>query len=122
PGRLDQRLDPGLGMALLEVKNLSVSFPTADGTLHVVRDVSFSVEAGDFFGIVGESGSGKSVLVQAILGLVPGAQLSGQALFNGRNLIGLPAEELRLLRGAKISMIFQDPLSSLHPQYTVGQQ
>lgn len=109
-------------MALLEVKNLSVSFPTADGTLHVVRDVSFSVEAGDFFGIVGESGSGKSVLVQAILGLVPGAQLSGQALFNGRNLIGLPAEELRLLRGAKISMIFQDPLSSLHPQYTVGQQ
>ena len=109
-------------MALLEVKNLSVSFPTADGTLHVVRDVSFSVEAGDFFGIVGESGSGKSVLVQAVLGLVPGAKLSGQALFNGRDLIGLPAEELRRIRGAKISMIFQDPLSSLHPQYTVGQQ
>ncbi|WP_313810789.1 ABC transporter ATP-binding protein [Glutamicibacter sp.] len=109
-------------MALLEVKNLSVSFPTADGTLHVVRDVSFTVEAGDFFGIVGESGSGKSVLVQAIMGLVPGAKLTGQALFNGRNLIGLPAEELRRLRGAKISMIFQDPLSSLHPQYTVGSQ
>lgn len=109
-------------MSLLQVKNLSVSFPTADGTLHVVRDVSFSVEAGDFFGIVGESGSGKSVLVQALLGLIPGAKLSGEALFKGRNLIGLPAEELRRLRGAGISMIFQDPLSSLHPQYTVGQQ
>lgn len=109
-------------MSLLQVKNLSVSFPTADGTLHVVRNVSFTVEAGDFFGIVGESGSGKSVLVQALLGLIPGAQLSGEALFKGRNLIGLPSEELRRLRGAGISMIFQDPLSSLHPQYTVGQQ
>lgn len=109
-------------MPLLQVKNLSVSFPTADGTLHVVRDVSFTVEAGDFFGIVGESGSGKSVLVQALLGLIPSAKVSGEAMFNGRNLIGLPSEELRRIRGAGISMIFQDPLSSLHPQYTVGQQ
>jgi peptide/nickel transport system ATP-binding protein len=109
-------------MAVLEGRNLDVRIPTEDGVIHAVRDVSFSVETGGFFGIVGESGSGKSVLVQAIMGLVPSAQITGQALFDGRDLLAMKPEELRKIRGASISMIFQDPLSSLHPQFTVGWQ
>lgn len=109
-------------MTLLEVKNLVVEIPTEDGTVHAVRDVSFSVGEGEFFGVVGESGSGKSVLVQSIMGLIPNADVSGQALFRGRDLIALDSAGLRSIRGREISMIFQDPLSSLHPQYTVGWQ
>ncbi|KJL31926.1 ABC transporter ATP-binding protein [Microbacterium azadirachtae] len=109
-------------MALLEVTNLVVDIPTEDGTVHAVRDVSFSVAEGEFFGIVGESGSGKSVLVQSIMGLVAGAETSGAALFRGRDLLTLAPEALRGVRGREISMIFQDPLSSLHPQYTIGWQ
>lgn len=109
-------------MALLEVRNLNVQIPTEDGVIHAVRDVSFSVDAGGFFGIVGESGSGKSVMVQSILGLVPQARITGQALFNGRDLLAMAPSELRTIRGASISMIFQDPLSSLHPQFTIGWQ
>jgi len=109
-------------MAVLEVKNLNVRIPTEDGVIHAVRDVSFTVEAGGFFGIVGESGSGKSVLVQAIMGLVPNATITGEALFNGRDLLAIKPDELRKIRGASVSMIFQDPLSSLHPQFTIGWQ
>ncbi|WP_204041312.1 ABC transporter ATP-binding protein [Acrocarpospora phusangensis] len=109
-------------MALLEVSGLTVSFPTPDGVVRAVRGMSFEVERGRTLGIVGESGSGKSVSTQTLMGLTRGAEVSGSARFEGRELIGMPAEELRRLRGAQIAMIFQDPLSSLHPLYTVGWQ
>ncbi|REJ06276.1 ABC transporter ATP-binding protein [Microbacterium bovistercoris] len=109
-------------MSLLDVQNLVVDIPTEDGTVHAVRDVSFAVEQGEFFGVVGESGSGKSVLVQSIMGLIPGAETSGTAMFRGRDLLTLEPGGMRAVRGKEISMIFQDPLSSLHPQYTVGWQ
>ncbi|HET6672654.1 MAG TPA: ABC transporter ATP-binding protein [Agromyces sp.] len=109
-------------MAVLEVRNLNVRIPTEDGVIHAVRDVSFDVEAGSFFGVVGESGSGKSVMVQAMLGLIPGASVTGEAVFDGRDLLTMTQAELRGLRGASVSMIFQDPLSSLHPQFTIGWQ
>ncbi|WP_066374430.1 ABC transporter ATP-binding protein [Herbidospora mongoliensis] len=109
-------------MSLLEVSGLRVTFSTPDGDLQAVRGVSFEVEAGQTLGVVGESGSGKSVSVQALLGLIPGARVEGSALFDGEQLIGMPAEKLRRIRGARIGMIFQDPLSSLHPMYSVGRQ
>ncbi|WP_062429865.1 ABC transporter ATP-binding protein [Herbidospora daliensis] len=109
-------------MSLLEVADLRVTFSTPDGDLRAVRGVSFEVEAGQTLGVVGESGSGKSVSVQALLGLIPGARVEGSALFDGEQLIGMPAERLRRIRGARIGMVFQDPLSSLHPMYSVGRQ
>jgi peptide/nickel transport system ATP-binding protein len=109
-------------MTLLAVQDLTVSFPTADGLVEAVRGISFEVERGKTLGIVGESGSGKSVATQTILGLTRGARISGRALFDGRDLLSLDEEELRHVRGAEIAMIFQDPLSSLHPQYRVGWQ
>lgn len=109
-------------MALLEVKDLKVSFPTLDGVVRAVRGASFSVDHGKTLGIVGESGSGKSVATQTITGLTSRAEISGHAFFEGRDLIGMAEEELRSLRGARIAMIFQDPLSSLHPYYTIGWQ
>ncbi|MFF2495051.1 dipeptide ABC transporter ATP-binding protein [Agromyces sp. NPDC058064] len=109
-------------MALLEVSNLVVDIPTEDGTVHAVQDVSFAVHEGEFFGIVGESGSGKSVMVQSIMGLVAGARTSGTATFRGRDLLALDQAAMRSVRGREIGMVFQDPLSSLHPQYTVGWQ
>lgn len=109
-------------MALLDVKDLHVSFPTIDGVVQAVRGLSFSVDKGQTLGIVGESGSGKSVSTQTITGLTRGAEISGQALFEGKDLLTMTARELREVRGPKIAMIFQDPLSSLHPYYRVGWQ
>ena len=109
-------------MALLEVDNLSVSFHTADGVVRAVRGLSFSVDGGKTLGIVGESGSGKSVSTQTIMGLVRGAEVTGTAKFEGRDLLTMAPDELRKIRGLKIGMIFQDPLSSLHPYYKVGWQ
>ena len=109
-------------MNRLEVRDLTVTFPTADGLVKAVRGVSFAVAAGKTLGIVGESGSGKSVTMQTIIGLTRGARVSGQAFFEGRDLLAMDAEELRHVRGAEISMIFQDPLSSLHPYYRIGWQ
>jgi len=109
-------------MSLLAVEDLTVSFPTADGLVEAVRGISFEVESGKTLGIVGESGSGKSVATQTIVGLTQGARISGRALFEGRDLLTMEAEALRRIRGAQIAMIFQDPLSSLHPQYRVGWQ
>jgi oligopeptide/dipeptide ABC transporter ATP-binding protein len=109
-------------MALLEVDDLHVSFSTEDGVLRAVRGVSFTVEAGQTLGIVGESGSGKSVSTQTIVGLTRGARVSGSARFEGRDLLSASDAELRRIRGAQIGMIFQDPLSSLHPQHRVGWQ
>jgi len=109
---------------LLEVKDLSVHFPTEDGLVKAVDGVSFSVDRGETLGVVGESGSGKSVTFLTVLGLINRkvAQVQGEVLFQGRNLLELPAEELQDIRGSRISMIFQDPMTSLHPYYRVGQQ
>jgi len=109
-------------MSLLSVRDLRVTFHTADGLVQAVRGVSFDVDAGQTLGIVGESGSGKTVCTQALLGLVPGADVRGQALFAERDLLTMRPAELRAIRGARIAMIFQDPLSSLHPLYRVGWQ
>ncbi len=109
-------------MPLLDVRDLAVSFVTADGVVQAVRGISFDVERGRTLGIVGESGSGKSVAMQTIVGLTQGARISGRALFEGRDLLGMRADDLRRIRGAEIALIFQDPLSSLHPHYRVGWQ
>jgi oligopeptide/dipeptide ABC transporter ATP-binding protein len=109
-------------VTLLSVKDLTVSFPTADGVVKAVRGVSFDVEAGRTIGIVGESGSGKTVLTQTLLGLTPGADITGSAMFDGIDLLKVPEDEKRKIRGAQISVIFQDPLTSLHPLYRVGWQ
>jgi len=109
-------------VALLEVEELSVAFNTSDGVVQAVRNVSFTLEAGQTLGIVGESGSGKSVSTQTIMGLTRGATISGRALFQGRDLFDMGPDELASVRGAEIAMIFQDPLSSLHPYYRVGWQ
>ncbi len=109
---------------LLEVKDLHVSFPTEDGVVKAVDGVSFSVMPGESLGVVGESGSGKSVTFLTVMGLVRSdqADITGQILYEGQDLLTLPNDELQKLRGAKISMIFQDPLTSLHPFYKVGDQ
>ncbi|HEX9031099.1 MAG TPA: ABC transporter ATP-binding protein [Streptosporangiaceae bacterium] len=109
-------------MSLLEVTDLRVSFPTADGVVRAVRGVSFRVDAGRTLGIVGESGSGKTVLTQSLLGLTPGGQVSGKAVFDGVDLVGLDQRSMQRIRGSGISVIFQDPLTSLHPLYKVGWQ
>jgi oligopeptide/dipeptide ABC transporter ATP-binding protein len=99
-----------------------VSFATADGIVQAVRGLSFDVDEGRTLGIVGESGSGKSVATQSIVGLIEGARVSGHAYFEGRDLLETSPEQLRHVRGAEIALIFQDPLSSLHPLYRVGWQ
>ncbi|HMM94494.1 ABC transporter ATP-binding protein [Phycicoccus sp.] len=109
-------------MALLEVRDLHVEFDTPDGVVHAVRGLSFDVERGSTLAVVGESGSGKSVATQTITGLTRGARVTGSAVFDGTELLGASEETLRAVRGARIGMIFQDPLSSLHPYYTVGWQ
>ncbi|MBO0810973.1 MAG: ABC transporter ATP-binding protein [Microlunatus sp.] len=109
-------------MTLLEVADLNVWFPTQDGVVHAVRGVSFDVGAGQVLGIVGESGSGKSVSAQTIMGLTKGARVRGSVRFNDVELINASPDYLRRVRGAQIAMIFQDPLSSLHPYYKVGWQ
>ncbi|MDQ1426400.1 MAG: glutathione transport system ATP-binding protein [Acidimicrobiaceae bacterium] len=108
--------------ALLEINDLSVTFPTAAGDVKSVRGVSFSVGAGEALAIVGESGAGKSVSMMAVLGLVPGARVSGSARYRGTELLGLAPNRLRELRGAHIAMVFQDPMTSLNPVMTVGSQ
>ncbi|MGC8628345.1 MAG: ABC transporter ATP-binding protein [Acidimicrobiales bacterium] len=116
------RLPWGELALLLDVKDLVVSFPTPDGLVEAVRGVSFAVEVGKTLGVVGESGSGKSVAAQTVIGLTRGARVSGSALFEGRDLLQMSRKELREVRGSKIGMVFQDPLSSLHPFYRVGWQ
>jgi peptide/nickel transport system ATP-binding protein len=110
--------------ALLRVEDLRVEFPTEDGIVHAVDGITYQVHRGKTLGIVGESGSGKTVSSLTTLGLTrrQGARISGRILFEGRDLLALPESELRAIRGNEIAMIFQDPLSALHPLYTVGKQ
>jgi peptide/nickel transport system ATP-binding protein len=115
-------------MTLLEVKNLSVGFPTPDGVVHAVNDISFSVNPGETLAIVGESGSGKTVTNLALMGLLNSntAQISGTAKFQSHtgeiDLLGIDRNDLQKYRGRDISMIFQDPMSSLHPYFSIGDQ
>jgi oligopeptide/dipeptide ABC transporter ATP-binding protein len=108
---------------LLQVEDLTVAFPTEDGLVRAVRGVSYELRSGEALGIVGESGSGKSVSSMALLGLLPRtAEISGSARFRGEELLGKTEKEYAKIRGTKIAMIFQDPLTSLNPVYTVGNQ
>ncbi len=109
---------------LLEVKDLKVQFPTDDGVVKAVDGTSFSIAPGETLGVVGESGSGKSVSFLTVMGLVTKkeAVISGEILFRGQDLLKLPQEDLREIRGEKISMIFQDPLTALNPVHRVGNQ
>jgi len=114
----------GSSEAFLEVKNLRVQFPTEDGIVSAVDGVDFSVQKGKTLAIVGESGSGKSVTSQAIMGLInrKSASLSGEVILDGEELLSATPEQVRSLRGKRMAMIFQDPLSSLHPFYSIGKQ
>src|SRR6266496_1817719 len=109
-------------MALLEVKDLWVRFSSDDGIVKAVDGVNFSIDRGQTLGIVGESGSGKSVTCLSIMGLARGGKVSGEALFQGNDLLKMHGDEIRQIRGKQIAMIFQYPLSSLHPFYKVGSQ
>ncbi|MCC6830440.1 MAG: ABC transporter ATP-binding protein [Thermoleophilia bacterium] len=109
---------------LLEVRDLVVHFPTPDGVVKAVDGVSFTIERGRTLGVVGESGSGKSITFLTVMGLInrKSARVSGEVLFEGRNLLEATTEELRHIRGDRIGMIFQDPMTSMHPMYRVGDQ
>jgi peptide/nickel transport system ATP-binding protein/oligopeptide transport system ATP-binding protein len=108
---------------LLEVRNLDVRFPLDASSVPAVREVDFSLAAGEVLGLVGESGSGKSVTSLAVMRLLPPqARVSGEVLFEGRDLFGLPEREMRGVRGAGIAMIFQEPMTSLNPVMRVGDQ
>jgi peptide/nickel transport system ATP-binding protein len=111
-------------VALLEVKNLRVEFPTRRGTLLALDDISFEIAPGEILGIVGESGAGKSLTGSAIIGLLdpPGRIAAGEILLDGQRIDNRPYEQMRAIRGRQIGAIFQDPLTSLNPLYTVGRQ
>ncbi|MFZ0133589.1 MAG: ABC transporter ATP-binding protein [Desulfobacterales bacterium] len=112
-------------MHLLQLQNLKTYFFTFEGVAKAVDDVSFYLDKGKVLGIVGESGCGKSVMAQSIMRLIPippGKIVGGQILFDGLNLVELPFEDLRLIRGKRIAMIFQEPMTSLNPVYTIGDQ
>jgi peptide/nickel transport system ATP-binding protein len=112
------------GKPLLEVRNLRVEFNTRRGTLVAIDDVSFDIAPGEVLGVVGESGAGKSITGTAIIGLLepPGRIAGGEILLEGSRIDNLPAEEMRRIRGRRIGAIFQDPLTSLNPLYTIGHQ
>jgi len=111
-------------MPLLEVKNLRVQFPTRRGVLTAVDDVSFTIDEGEVLGVVGESGAGKSITGAAIIRLIepPGRISGGEVILGGRRIDDLPAEEMRHVRGKQIGAIFQDPLTTLNPLYSIGRQ
>ena len=108
--------------ARLQVQDLSIAFPSPHGYLSAVSDVSFEIGAGEVLGLVGESGSGKSVTGLALLGLLPTAKVSGVVSVAGQSILDRSEREMRAIRGSKISMIFQEPMTALNPVFTVGQQ
>jgi peptide/nickel transport system ATP-binding protein len=109
---------------LLELKRLTVSFSTDDGIVHAVDGIDLALARGRTLGLVGESGCGKSVTSLAVMGLLPpeNSQVGGEVRFEGRDLLSVPPAELRDLRGARLAMIFQEPMTSLNPSYTIGNQ
>ena len=113
-----------MSQPLLEVKNLHIEFPTRRGILKAVEDVSFAIAPGEVLGVVGESGAGKSLTGAAIIGLLepPGRIAGGQILLDGKRIDNLPYEQMRKIRGREIGAIFQDPLTSLNPLYSIGRQ
>jgi oligopeptide/dipeptide ABC transporter ATP-binding protein len=125
PGDGEAPEDAGVGTdrALLSVRDLHVGFDTDDGLVRAVDGINFDIDKGEVFAVVGESGSGKSVTSLSLLGLVPlPGKVEGQVLWKGRDLLSLSPPELRSIRGREISMIFQDPMTSLNPTHTVGRQ
>ena len=109
--------------SILTLKNIKVNFRTLDGIVEAVKGVNLDVKAGETVAIVGESGSGKSQLMMGTMGLLASnGMISGEASYRGTNLIGLPKQELNTIRGRKIAMIFQEPMTSLDPLYTIGNQ
>ena len=108
----------------LEVKNLTISFRTSNGKVQAVRNISFDLNKGETLAIVGESGSGKSVTSKAILGILAGNSIidGGEIIYDGKDLLRLTEEEFHKIRGDKIAMIFQDPMSSLNPIVKIGKQ
>ena len=109
---------------LLDLRQLAVSFATDDGTVHAVDGIDLALARGRTLGLVGESGCGKSVTSLAVMGLLPpeNSKVEGEVRFEGRDLLGLGAREIRDLRGARLAMIFQEPMTSLNPSYTIGDQ
>ena len=110
---------------LLDVQGLETQFSTREGTIHAVNGVSFNLKEGETLGIVGESGCGKSVTVMSMLRLIPdppGKIVAGKAFYQGKDLLHMPDEELRQIRGAQISVVFQDPMTSFNPVLTIGRQ
>ena len=110
---------------ILEIRNLEILFDTQDGVVHALNNVDLDLEAGKTLGLVGETGAGKTTLAKGIMGLTPqppGVIKQGQIFYQGRDLLKLGKEELRMIRGREISMIFQDPMTSLNPVLTVGEQ
>ena len=120
------RPQPPVAMSpILEVRDLVTRFDTEDGVVHAVNGISYTLDAGESLGIVGESGSGKTVSVLSLMGLIPqppGRVERGQVFFADNDLLKLPADQLRAIRGREIAMIFQDPMTSLNPVLTVGYQ
>ena len=120
PGKRRLRAE---GAPLLSVEDLTVGFPTEDGVVNAVRGVSYTLSEREVLGIVGESGSGKSVSSMAVMGLLPrSARVSGRITFDGRDILTMRGSEQRALRGQRIAMIFQDPMTALNPVYSVGDQ
>src|SRR3989338_3897070 len=113
-----------MNKAILQVKNLKTYFYTSCGPVKAVDNVSFDIRKGEVFGIVGESGSGKTLTALSILKLIPrqGRIIDGEVIFNGHDLLKMDEDSLRNIRGAKISMVFQEPASSFNPVFTIGEQ
>ena len=111
------------GQELLKIENLSLKLPTEKGWIQILEDVNFEIHKGEILGLAGESGSGKSLTALAIMNLLPrNAQVSGSIQFGGINLLELSTKDMRSVRGREIGMVFQEPMSSLHPSWTIGEQ